>query len=328
MFDLRFDEIVGWVRGKGLSSVAIQLPEGLKIRATEIADHIFSNTGIPVTILGNSCYGACDVISNHSDVSEGLIHFGHSHMPSIPKDDNILFIEALADVDVEEGIKRIAQSLPDKIGLLATVQYINTLGEAKRILEGMGKKAVIGKGDTRLKYDGQVLGCNCSAAESVVDEVDGFLFIGEGDFHPLAAALGIHKEIKVFNPLTYELRSVDDARDRILRKRFATIEKAKEAESFLVLVCTKAGQRRDALADELIKKIVAAGKKAYKVAMDDVSPEALLPYRVDAYVNTACPRLAMDEYARFEKPILTPPETEAALGLRDWEDYQFDVIRD
>jgi 2-(3-amino-3-carboxypropyl)histidine synthase len=328
MFDLRLDDITEWIRRRKLSSVAIQLPEGLKIRATEIADHIFSNTSVPVIILGNPCYGACDLYVNYRDVADGLVHFGHTPIPFISNDEDIMFVEALAHLDIRDGIRNIAGQLPDRIGLLATVQYISTLSDVKDVLEGLGKKVIIGKGDDRLKYDGQVLGCNCSSAESVAKDVECFLYIGEGDFHPLAAAFGVGKEIMVFNPITNELQSVNDVRDRILRKRFAAIEKAKDAQSFLVIVCTKAGQRRDAVADDIIKKINSAGKKAYRAVMEEITPDSLLAYRVDAYVSTACPRLAMDDSLRYGKPILTPPEAEVSIGIRKWEQYEFDAIRD
>ena len=328
MFNFRLDDVAQWILKRKLSSVAVQLPEGLKIRATEIADHISSETNVPVIILGDPCYGACDLCVNYKDIADGLIHFGHSPIPSISNDDNILFIEALASLDIKEGIAKIADTLPERVGLLATVQYIRTLEDVKSVLESMGKKVVVGKGDTRVKYPGQILGCDCSAAASVKDDVDCFLYIGEGDFHPLAAAFGVNKEIKVFNPITSELRSVDDVRDRILRKRFAAIEKAKDANSFLVIVSTKVGQRRDGVANDLLKKIASAGKKGYKAVMNEVTPDALLAYRVDAYVNTACPRLAMDDSARYDKPILTPLELEVAIGSRSWDDYEFDEIRE
>ena len=328
MFDLRLDDAAEWIRERKLSSVAVQLPEGLKIRATEIADHISSRTNVSVTIIGDPCYGACDLCADYKNVADGLIHFGHSPIPSISDDENIFFVEAFANVDVKNGIAKIAGMLPDRIGLLATVQYIKAIEDAKAVLESLGKKVVVGKGDARLKYDGQVLGCDCSAAGSAADDVDCFLYIGEGDFHPLAAAFGVKKEIRVFNPITSELRSVDDVRDRILRKRFAAIERAKQADSFLVIVSTKIGQRRDGVADDIIKKIVFAGRKAYKAVMNEITPNSLLAYRVDAYVNTACPRLAMDDSARYDKPILTPPELEVAIGLRSWDHYVFDEIRE
>ena len=50
-------------------------------------------------------------------------------------------------------------------------------------------------------------------------------------------------------------------------------------------------------------------------------------YRVDAWVNTACPRIAIEDGIRYDKPMLTPPELEVVLGLRKWEGYRFDEIR-
>jgi 2-(3-amino-3-carboxypropyl)histidine synthase len=327
MFDLRLDDVSDWIRSKGFSSAAIQLPEGLKIRAHEIADHISSKAGVPVTIIGDPCYGACDLYIDYKRFSDCLIHFGHSPIPSMAVDNNVLFIEALAYADVKDGIAKIAKDLPERIGLLAAVQYVNALDDAKKVLEGLGKKVFIGKGDGRLKYCGQVLGCNCSSASAISNDVDIFLYIGEGNFHPLAAAFGVGKEIKVFDPTTSEMRQTVDVRDRILRKRFATIEKAKAANSFLVIVSSKTGQRRDAVADDIMKKMISKGKKVYKVVMEEITPNSLISYRTDAYVSTACPRLAMDDSVRYDKPMLTPPEAEIAIGVRDWDNYKFDEIR-
>jgi 2-(3-amino-3-carboxypropyl)histidine synthase len=47
---------------------------------------------------------------------------------------------------------------------------------------------------------------------------------------------------------------------------------------------------------------------------------------VDAFVSTACPRIAIDDALRYKKPILTPVELEVSLGIRRWDDYVFDSI--
>ena len=326
MFDLKLDYIAAWISNGGYSSVALQLPEGLKIRATEIIDFLSERTNSKFIVLGDPCYGACDIFYNFKDVADALVHFGHSPIPSQEIEEDVLYIEAFYHADVKDALERYIDQLPDRIGLLATVQYIGCLEQAKEVIEGHGKKAVIAKGDRRTCYPGQVLGCDCSSAENASD-VDMFLFIGEGDFHPLAAAFGVGKEIRVLNPITGELRSVDDVRDRILRKRFAAIERARSAESFLVIVCSKIGQRRDQVADDIVEEIKASGKRAYKAFMNELSPQNLMAYRVDAFVSTACPRLAMDDYSRYDRPILTPTEAEVSLGLREWDDYAFDVIR-
>lgn len=323
MFDFELDRISSWIREKGYSSVALQLPEGLKVRATEISDFL-NKQGVRTVVLGNPCYGACDIDSDFHDVADALIHFGHSEIPSQEISDDVLYIESFYEGDVSDKVRAIVDQLPENVGLLATVQYVKCLDSAKKMIEDSGRKASIGKGDSRIKYPGQVLGCNCSSAEKL--DVDCFLFLGEGDFHPLAAAFGVGKEIKVLNPMTGELRSVDDVKDRILRRRFAMIQSSMKAESFLVIVCTKVGQMRENLAEEVCRKLESKGKRCYTVYLNEITPTGLLPYDVDCIVSTACPRVAMDDSARYNKPMITPTELDIVLGLNDWDHYKFDTI--
>ncbi|MBR4685074.1 diphthamide biosynthesis enzyme Dph2 [Methanomassiliicoccales archaeon LGM-RCC1] len=326
MFDFRLDDIVAWIRDGGYSSVALQLPEGLKIRATEISEYLSDKTGVDTLIVGLPCYGACDLY-DYKGKTDALVHFGHSPIPSQGDDPNVMYIESRSDVTLDDSVMDSLKDLPERIGLLATVQYLGLIPVVKAILEKNGRKVSVGVGDRRIAYPGQVLGCNCSSAEAVIDDVDAFLFIGEGDFHPLAAAFGVNKDIIVLNPVTKEVRNMAETRDRILRKRFAAIQSASNAQSFLVIVCSKVGQNRSAEADRIIEKIRTHGLKAYKAVLEEINPISLMSYRVDAYVNTACPRVAMDDSAKYDRPMLTIPELDIVLGDREWADYEFDQIR-
>ena len=326
MFDFRLDDIVAWIRDGGYSSVALQLPEGLKIRATEISEYLSDKTGVDTLIVGLPCYGACDLY-DYKGKTDALVHFGHSPIPSQGDDPNVMYIESRSDVTLDDSVMDSLKDLPERIGLLATVQYLGLIPVVKAILEKMDRKVSVGVGDRRIAYPGQVLGCNCSSAEAVIDDVDAFLFIGEGDFHPLAAAFGVNKDIIVLNPVTKEVRNMAETRDRILRKRFAAIQSASNAQSFLVIVCSKVGQNRSAEADRIIEKIRTHGLKAYKAVLEEINPISLMSYRVDAYVNTACPRVAMDDSAKYDRPMLTIPELDIVLGDREWADYEFDQIR-
>jgi diphthamide biosynthesis enzyme Dph2 len=316
MFDLKLNEVIDWIKSNNFSSVAVQLPEGLRSKAMEIADFI-SSFNISVTIIGDPCYGACDIRMDNADA---LIHFGHSHIPS-QKTENVFYVEARADVDISIP-KDLDEELPGTVGILATIQYVHLIPKVKEFLESKGKNVKVTKGDDRIAYPGQVLGCNHSSA----GPADSYVFIGEGDFHPLAAAFGVKKKMIILNPLSGEIRNVDDVRDRILRKRFAAIQSAKDAQRFLIIICSKTGQRRDTVANDSARKITEAGKRPYVVVMDEISPDRLLSYDVDAYVNTACPRIAMDDSVRYRKPMLTPPELDIVLGLKEWDDYSFDSI--
>jgi diphthamide synthase subunit DPH2 len=40
------------------------------------------------------------------------------------------------------------------------------------------------------------------------------------------------------------MRSVESIKDRILRRRFGSIAIASEAERFMIIICSKAGQNR------------------------------------------------------------------------------------
>lgn len=326
MFDFELDRIVAWIRDGGFASVALQLPEGLKIRATEISDYLSERTWAHILIAGYPCYGACDLFDHHGK-ADALVHFGHSPIPSQGDDPTVLYIESRSDAVLDEGILGSLGALPERVGLLATVQYLGLIPVVKDILESSGREVRVGVGDRRICHPGQVLGCNSSAAEAVADEVDSFLFLGEGDFHPLAAAFGVEKKVLVLNPVTREVRDMSEVRDRILRKRFAAIQGARDAERFLVIVCSKVGQNRMAEAERIASLIESHGRRAYIAEMEEVTPNSLMAYRVDAYVNTACPRIAMDDSARYDRPMLTIPEAEIALGDREWSGYLFDQIR-
>ena len=326
MFDFELETVSRWISDGGYASVALQMPEGLKIRAPEISEFIERETGAVPVIVGRPCYGACDLFDYHG-WADALVHFGHSPIPSQGEDPNVLYVESRSDADVDDSILGSLSTLPGSVGLLATVQYLGLIPKVRRILESSGRSVHVGVGDSRICHPGQVLGCNCSAAEAVDDDVEGFLFIGEGDFHPLAAAFGMEKQVLVLNPVTGEVRDMAEKRDRILRRRFAAIQGARDAQSFLVIVCSKVGQDRSELADGIVGLLRSHGRTAFKVVIEEVNPTALMSYQVDAFVNTACPRIAMDDATRYPKPMLTPPELEIALGEREWSDYVFDQIR-
>ncbi|NOY10860.1 MAG: diphthamide biosynthesis enzyme Dph2, partial [Archaeoglobi archaeon] len=64
--------------------VGIQLPDGLKYYAGEIADR-FREKGYEVIISGKPSYGACDIDVSLLEVVDVLLHFGHTEMLDIER---------------------------------------------------------------------------------------------------------------------------------------------------------------------------------------------------------------------------------------------------
>jgi 2-(3-amino-3-carboxypropyl)histidine synthase len=172
-----------------------------------------------------------------------------------------------------------------------------------------------------------VLGCNFSAGAAVHDQVDGYMFIGDGLFHPIGVALAFDKPVLVFDPFANKFQELGSLKDKLLRQRHAAIAKATTCTNFGILITTKAGQNRFKYAYEMKNKLERNSTKATILMADTFSPEQLNYLVFDAYVNTACPRLTIDDYKRYKKVIITPIELEIVLGERSWEQYKFDEIR-
>jgi 2-(3-amino-3-carboxypropyl)histidine synthase len=132
--------------------------------------------------------------------------------------------------------------------------------------------------------------------------------------------------VLILDPMMDEVRDVNDLKERILRQRHGAIVRAEAAARFVILVSTKVGQMRMELAKQLRRLAEENGKRAEIVLLEDVHPDRLLPYDADAFVSTACPRIAIDDYLRYERPLLTPVEMEIVLGKRPWSEYRMDSI--
>ena len=167
--------------------------------------------------------------------------------------------------------------------------------------------------------NGQVLGCDYFGLRKLQFDVDSFLVIGSY-FHGLGAALSVEKPTILADPYDGTVKQLDADRDRIIRQRYGMIEKAKRANNFGVIVSTKPGQSNPQLAITILKHIEDGGKKGVILYADEVLPQKLLDFiDIDVFVDTACPRLALDDPERFPKPILTRDEIMVAVGAWTWE---------
>ncbi len=322
--DLQLERAIEAIRSRGASVVGLQMPEGLKPRAREVARRLEEATGCRVMILGDPCYGACD-LRTPSGI-DLLVHIGHAPIPDLRPEIPTVFLEVRMDFDVRDALLKCEKKVLKRVGLVATAQHIHLLPMAASVLKEMGRSAIIGEGDSRLASPGQVLGCNVTSALSVRSSVDQYIFLGSGYFHPLAVALGSGLPVLSLDPYRGAVSDVSEAKEKVLRQRYAAMAKAKDAMDWLVLVSDKPGQRRDSLAVRCRQQLREAGRSADIVLLNEVRADALLPYRAEAAVSTACPRLAIDDGPHYPIPLLTPWEMEMVLGLRDMADYRFDQI--
>ena len=321
-FDL--DALLNKLKGLKVKRVGLVLPEGLKIYADYISSEL-KKQGYDVIVSGNFNYGACDVPSFDFDKEcDCLVNFGHASLP-IESNIPLIFIEVDFIFPYMEVLKNNINFLKKEgkiVGLVATVNYVRELPKVKEYLESEGFEALIGIGDVRVKYPGQVLGCNFSSALSVSDNVDFFIFAGEGRFHPLGVAISTEKKVFAFD--CDGIYSLNDYKDKILKERFGAIFRAKDSKKYGIIVSSKKGQKRMKLAKILKKKIEDSGLAADIILIDEVSPDKLYGFDYDSFVICACPRIVIDDAKRYKKPLLTPKELEILLDGK--EEYIMDQI--
>lgn len=306
--------------------IGIKMPEGLQPYALEILNFLKKN-GINAILLMESCYGACD-FTERKDLDR-IICIGEAEMPYLRKIYNppVSFIEAVYEFS-EDFMEEVIPFLKGKrIGMASITPFIHKMDECKKYLEKKNYEIFIGERGRRTVYNGQILGCDLSSAMSIVSKVDEFLFVGDGFFHPIGLHIATGKHVVVANPLEKRIydREVGERAKKIIKRRYALMAAAMEAENFGVIVTRKIGQHRFLLAKKLKKMVEEKGKKAFFVFMDDVN-ESINYLDFDCYISTACPRIAMDDEARYSKPVLTPIEAEIIMNERKWENYHFDQI--
>ncbi|PIU02606.1 MAG: hypothetical protein COT55_02630 [Candidatus Diapherotrites archaeon CG09_land_8_20_14_0_10_32_12] len=213
----------------------------------------------------------------------------------------LMFVEARYNNPVFIG-KHVLK-LPEKIGLVTTVQFIGQIKKIKSELEKKGRKVFLGKGK-HTKYNGQVLGCDVQAAVSVEKKVDAFFYIGSGLFHPTAISLKTKKDVFTFNPLTNKFNKMDkNQAEKINKKNKGALIKFLSSKEIGVIVTTKPGQEQ--LKKALGLKNKFKDKNFYFLIFDTIDFGQLenFPF-IECFVNTACPRIALDDSIKISKAII------------------------
>ena len=294
--------------------ILLQFPEGLKQKALEEADRL-QKEGHQVFISSSPCYGACDLCLDEARAlkADKIIHFGHSEYLHGKQEIPVEYVEWKVDVPIEN----LSAALPhlkgmEKIALVTTVQHIHQFPKMKEFFEKNGISVLSGKG-CFAKYEGQVLGCDPTAALSVAEHADCILFIGTGKFHP--TSIISDKPVFSFDPFAKAFADLSPEIKKLRKKRQGALAKALDAKIFGILISTKPGQFCLQIAEWAKKELEAKGKKAYLLVSNEINPLSLENFRkIDCYINTACPRLSEDT-EMFRKPILNAAGLKELLGL-------------
>jgi len=299
-----------------VGTVAIQIPEGLKQFSTLILEEL---KDFDTFLFVDPCYGACDIkfLEAKGLGAKTLLHFGHRQLPELKVLKNLKAIYVPLDFEYTDKqidfiVSEIEKHSLRKISLVTTIQYLSNISKIKEELLKKEIEVIESKKTKRLQ-EHQILGCDCS---NLLDNSFPIVFVGDGWFHINNVSYNHRKQdVYLINPLLLQSEKISYD-EKFIRQRYAAIAKALECKSFGILVSSKPGQKRLKLAKKIKALFEKHGKVAHILVSDYINENYLLGIDVDCYVNTACPRIAYDDFSNFKKPIISATEVEQIFNIK------------
>src|ERR687895_458173 len=261
------------------NSVALNGPEGLVSRIQEVADNVEERYHIPAYVIGDTCWGSCDLNTHAADLlgADILFNIGHTiAMQSLGR--KVVMINAYDDISFENVARKCASDLKAHyrtLSLLTDSQHLSQITTVKKIFEEYGYDIIIGRGKGQLN-DAQVFGCEFYPAHYMQNRVDAYIFLGQSMFHSASIAMSTEKPTYMLDPYYQEYTQV-----RAL---------------------------------ELKRTLEKLGKKVQLIALTEITEERVQIFKeIDAFIQVACPRISTDNH--FKKPMLSVPQGLALIKL-------------
>jgi 2-(3-amino-3-carboxypropyl)histidine synthase len=299
-------------------SVALNGPEALIPKIQNSASSITEKFGIPAYVIGDTCWGSCDLNTHAADMLGAEILFNIGHTISMETfDEKVVMIDAFDDIIFDRIARKCALELKSKnynsIALVTDSQHLNQITRVREIFEEFGYQVIIGKGKGQLN-DAQVFGCEFYPAYNVQNQVDAYIFLGQSSFHSASIAISTEKPTYMLDPYFEEYSEVTEIAKQLQKKAILSIYKALDAEIIGIIIGLKEGQFAHIKALELKKSFEQLGKKVQLIALTDITEDHIQIFKgIDAFVQVACPRISIDNH--FKKPVLSIPQTLALIKL-------------
>jgi 2-(3-amino-3-carboxypropyl)histidine synthase len=298
-------------------SVALNGAEALIPKLQDAADHITERFGIEAYVIGDTCWGSCDLNTHAADMLGADILFSVGHTVAMETfGDKVVMIDAYDDVSFDAVTRKFAKEVQGRyktLSLLTDSQHLEEVEGAKKILEDFGYTVIVGKGKGQLR-DAQVFGCEFYPAWNVQKQVDAYVFLGQSQFHAASVAMATEKPTFMLDPYFEEYTQVNEFAQGLQKRAILSIYKAADARTIGLIIGLKEGQFAHVRAMELKKEFEKLGKKVQLIALTEITDDRIQIFKgIDAFVQVACPRIATDNH--FAKPMLSVPQALALIKL-------------
>lgn len=318
------------VRSAGARRVALQMPEGLLMYATVIADVLKRHAGgVDVVVMGDVTYGACcvDDLSAKALGCDFLVHYGHSCL--VPVQSCVLpvlyiFVHIAFDPVHLVACLKEQFARGTRLALVGTIQFVDTLHGIRAELEEYFGTILVPQ--AKPLSPGELLGCTSPQ----IPDRDALVYIGDGRFH-LESAMIANPDLAAYryDPYSKSFTVEKYGHEEMRTMRKSAVDAAASATHFGIILGTLGRQGSPKILERLKRVVHAAGRTAVVILLSEITPAKIQQLErsgVDAWIQIACPRLSIDWGTGYgARPLLTPYEAFVAVGATEWrEKYPMD----
>lgn len=325
--------------------VALQLPEGLLMYATTIADvltvwsrriaqqlreeetNALQWQGVEdVIIMGDVTYGACciDDYSCQALDCALLVHYGHSCLvPTTHTTLPVLYVFVDILIDLEHFIQtvRLNFNAETRLLLISTIQFSQALHHAHQQLKQHYPHLHVPQ--AKPLSGGEILGCTSPAVAS--SDYDALIYLGDGRFH-LESIMIANPTLTAYRYDPYSKQFTIEKYDFQLMKKIrrSAIDQARRAKKVGLILGTLGRQGSPSVLTKLEESLKHRNIEYIVLLLSEIFPSKLALFAdVDAWIQVACPRLSIDWGYAFNTPLLSPYEAEVAFNDAEWSDSTY-----
>jgi 2-(3-amino-3-carboxypropyl)histidine synthase len=297
-------------------TILVQAPEGLKKLYKCLGDFLRGIRELELYFSLSPSYGACDIpVDEAFHIRPDLIiHLGHLEykLSEVKIPWRVLYLPVYYNIEVpQKTLLEVAQTLKAKNW--RTIAVINPVTEALIARRIRGYLLETGFRVLEPAPGEFILGCDYSPMLKIIDRVDGLLIVAGGIFHPLGAAFYTDK-IVAYDPYRDVVWNPVEEASRVVRKRMFTLVQLRNQplRRAVVIAGGRPGQFRASIIELTRRALSELGVEHYVVSAPYITVEKLISiddaFKPDFIVVTSCPRLPIDDFIDFHKPVLTPGE--------------------
>lgn len=334
---LRIDKnyVIKVVNKKGYKRVLFQGPDGLRNQLANLAKEISSKLAhVEIIIDGERDFGACDIPYDKAIKLgvDAIFHFGHIEFPATKEQLSVINGQVPVEYFPVYDDSRITTKIINELvswleegvtaAIVYSLQYKRQFLEIVRYLDKIGIPLINTKARELGLDKWQIIGCNIGILERFVDETNCVIVVSGGLFHGLGVGLYSGLPTLVVDVPRGEVYNIERELKRYRSLIAYNISRVSECRNFGVIVSTKSFQYNYSTAKFIHEYLINNLEKNSVLLVMDFINNDILEYfpSLDAFIQTACPRISIDDLIGYKRPILNVEQFLIFIGKKKFEE--------